>query len=99
MKRLHWRGRLSQALQHIYTGRVVLGGSCNVRVLDCSGAEFRELKGDAIDLEPNMVRAVLLCVCVCVSWRGGRVMQPTEPNMVPAVCVCVMEGGEGQPGS
>jgi hypothetical protein len=36
-------------------GRIALGGSNSVRILDTSSPTFAEIKSDAIDLEPNQV--------------------------------------------
>lgn len=35
-------------------GRIALAGSNSVRIMDVSGTDYSEIKGDAIDLEPNM---------------------------------------------
>lgn len=35
-------------------GRIVLAGSNSVRILDVSGSDYAEVKGDALDLEPHM---------------------------------------------
>lgn len=36
-------------------GRLALAGSNLVRVLDASSSDFKEIKADAMDLEPNQV--------------------------------------------
>jgi hypothetical protein len=40
-------------------GRIAVGGSNCVRILDTSGPTFQEIKADAIDLEPSQVGVVL----------------------------------------
>lgn len=39
---------------------MAVGGSNMVRVLDTSNIEFKEVKADAIDLEPNQVSCVTM---------------------------------------